>query len=395
MPHSKILVGDVRTRLAEIPDDSIQSCITSPPYWGLRDYGTASWDGGDPSCDHLGKPMATKANINRNCGTGNDVKNATAREFYKDICGKCGATRVDSQLGLEQTPDEYVAQMVAVFREVRRVLKDDGVLWLNLGDSYVGGKGQSGSMGGDYQAPRNDSGASLNKAHQTLGGQKQTRPTDDRAMMRSAGLKTKDLVGIPWRVAFALQADGWYLRQDIIWAKPNPMPESVTDRCTKSHEYLFLLTKSAKYYFDNEAIKEPSSSFNPNAKSEASAVSNIDGNMSERGVTRTTEGLSMKTQAEKTKETRNKRDVWTIATKPFKGAHFAVMPEALVEPCILATSRPDDTILDPFTGSGTVAVVALRHGRNFIGIELNPEYANIAQQRINESNPLFNTVELT
>ena len=363
MPHSKILVGDVRTRLAEIPDDSIQSCITSPPYWGLRDYGTASWDGGDPLCDHLGKPMATKANINRNCGTGNDVKNATAREFYKDICGKCGATRVDSQLGLEQTPDEYVAQMVAVFREVRRVLKDDGVLWLNLGDSYSGsGKGPAGNLGAKHNERH------LEHKHSAI--------VPD-------GLKPKDLVGIPWRVAFALQADGWWLRQDIIWHKPNPMPESVTDRCTKSHEYLFMLTKSAKYYFDNEAIKEP-------VKQDWGTRDRTNGKYHNDGT-----GLQPHTGLTKSYETRNKRSVWSITTKPFKGAHFAVMPEALVEPCILASSRQDDTILDPFTGSGTVAVVALRHARNFIGTELNPEYANIAQQRINESNPLFNTVELT
>ena len=330
--------------------------------------------------------MATKANINRNCGTGNDVKNATAREFYKDICGKCGATRIDSQLGLEQTPDDYVAQMVAVFREVHRILRSDGTLWLNLGDSYVGGKGQSGSMGGDYQASRNNSGTSLNTAHQTLGGQKQTKPTDDRAMMRIAGLKPKDLVGIPWRVAFALQADGWWLRQDIIWHKPNPMPESVTDRCTKSHEYLFLLTKSAKYHFDHVAIQEPAKWSEDNRAGK--------GRLTYDGKRQGDQGTGQEAFVA-IKDMRNRRSVWTIPTKPFKGAHFAVMPEALVEPCILATSRPDDTILDPFTGSGTVAVVALRHGRNFIGTELNPEYANIAQQRINESNPLFNTVELT
>jgi len=325
MPHSKILVGDVRTRLAEIPDDSIQSCITSPPYWGLRDYGH------------------------------------------------------DGQIGLEQTPDEYVTEMVAVFREVRRVLADDGVLWLNLGDSYNG-------SGGNHQPHhKNDTGFQGKigaEKHKGKGRNIQT-------------LKPKDLVGIPWRIAFALQADGWYLRQDIIWHKPNPMPESVTDRCTKSHEYLFMLTKSARYHFDNEAIKEQSVSFNPSTSPSRRGPNNIIGNMSERGVTRTTEGLNLKTQAEKTKETRNRRSVWTIPTKPFKGAHFAVMPEALVEPCILATSNPDDLILDPFTGSGTVAVVALRHGRNFIGTELNPDYTTIAQNRIINDQPLINTVEIS
>jgi DNA modification methylase len=365
MPHSKILIGDVRTRLAEIPDDSIQSCITSPPYWGLRDYGTASWDGGDPSCDHLGKPMATKANINRNCGTGNDVKNATAREFYKDICGKCGATRVDSQLGLEQTPDEYVTQMVAVFREVRRVLKDDGVLWLNLGDSYSGsGKGPAGNLGAKHNERH------LEHKHSAI--------VPD-------GLKPKDLVGIPWRVAFALQADGWWLRQDIIWHKPNPMPESVTDRCTKSHEYLFMLTKSAKYYFDNEAIKEDAKWSSDKRAGE--------GRLTYDGKRQGANGTGQESFVSIV-DKRNRRSVWTIPTKPFKGAHFAVMPEALVEPCILASSRQDDTILDPFTGSGTVAVVALRHERNFIGTELNPEYVNIAKQRISDANPMFNNITI-
>jgi DNA modification methylase len=319
MPHSKILVGDVRTRLAEIPDDSIQSCITSPPYWGLRDYGH------------------------------------------------------DGQIGLEQTPDEYVMEMVAVFREVRRVLKDDGVLWLNLGDSYWNNfGGGSGTM--------------------TTGNAEAVRQRGRHNKPKHELFKIKDLVGIPWRVAFALQADGWWLRQDIIWHKPNPMPESVTDRCTKSHEYLFMLTKSAKYYFDNKAIKEPVA-----ASSLARAEYGWDCDRpSTKNASMGGQGIHVEKMGTRfvNPEGRNKRSVWTISTRPFKGAHFAVMPEALVEPCILATSKPDDTVLDPFTGSGTVAVVALRHARNFIGTELNPEYANIAQQRINESNPLFNTVEL-
>jgi site-specific DNA-methyltransferase (cytosine-N4-specific) len=273
MSEAKILVGDVRQQLASIADGSVQCCVTSPPYWGLRDYG------------------------------------------------------VDGQIGLEQTPEAYVAEMVGVFREVWRVMADDGVLWLNLGDSYNG----SGGAGGDYG----------------VGGLKEGQPKYPGRKVET--LKPKDLVGIPWRVAFALQADGWWLRQDIIWAKPNPMPESVADRCTKAHEYLFMLTKSARYYFDNVAIAEP---------------------------------------------TRNKRSVWTITTKPFKGAHFAVMPEALVEPCVLASSRPNDLVLDPFTGSGTVGVVALKHGRNFIGTELNPEYAEIARNRVESSQPMFNNVTI-
>ena len=295
--NAQILVGDVRTRLAEIPDASVQTCITSPPYWGLRDYGQ------------------------------------------------------DEQIGLEQSPQEYVDAMVEVFREVKRVLRDDGTVWLNVGDSYAGsGKGPAGNLG-----KKNDE-RNMEKKHSAI--------VPD-------GLKPKDLVGIPWRLAFALQADGWYLRQDIIWAKPNPMPESVADRCTKSHEYIFLLTKSAKYYYDHIAIKEPSvTQDNSNRDRDASKLNNTPGRTKMGG---------LKTN---NYEMRNKRDVWFIATKPFKGAHFAVMPEKLVEPSVLAGSREGDTVLDPFTGSGTVAVVALRHNRKFIGVELNPEYAEIAAERI-------------
>jgi DNA modification methylase len=296
----KILVGDVRDKLLEIEEQSVQTVITSPPYWGLRDYGN------------------------------------------------------DGQIGLEQKPDEYVAQMVNVFREVWRVLRDDGTLWLNLGDSYAEGK-----MG------RDDSGD-----NGRFGGQRLT-PKQRKA---PDGFKPKDLVGIPWRVAFALQADGWYLRQDIIWAKPNPMPESVKDRCTKSHEYVFLLTKSHKYFFDNEAIKEPSVSNVGNAKIRFGGNKYGDSNDPKHA---TKSGNVWEPT-----ETRNKRDVWNIPTKPFKGAHFAVMPEALVEPCILGGSRENDLILDPFAGSGTVGVVAKRLNRNFVGVELNSEYAEIAEKRI-------------
>lgn len=278
MPNATILLGDARTRFDEIPEQSVQSCITSPPYWGLRDYGK------------------------------------------------------EDQIGLEQTPNEYVSELVIVFDAVWRVLKDDGVLWLNLGDSYAGNNSRASSNG------RAGFGTKREGVFTKTGD----------------GIKPKDLVGIPWRVAFALQDAGWYLRQDIIWHKPNPLPESVKDRCVKSHEYLFLLSKQKNYYFNHEAIKEQ-------------AIG---------------EGQ------------RNKRDVWTIAVKPFKGAHFAVMPEALVEPCILASTKEGDTVIDPFTGSGTVAAVALAHNRNFIGTELNAEYAAIAQQRIGSVNPMFNTVTI-
>ena len=322
--------------------------------------------------------------------------------------------------------------MVEVFREVKRVLSDDGTLWLNLGDSYSGsGKGPAGNLG-----------AKNNERHLE----------HKHSAIVPEGLKPKDLVGIPWRVAFALQADGWFLRQDIIWAKPNPMPESVTDRCTKSHEYIFLLSKSAKYYYDNEAIKEPTLTNDTSIRDrDNTRLNNTPGRTHMNGL------------KNNNYETRNKRDVWTINTKPFKGAHFAVMPEALVEPCVLAgtseagacamcrkpyvriiekgeiaeretrdhlvnvipgrdkPSRMQSkhmlaipkstvgwsqacdcetsdvvpcTVLDPFTGSGTVAVVSLRLGRSFVGVELNPEYAEIAEKRITDSNPLFNQVEI-
>ena len=301
---ARILVGDVRTRLSAIPDQSVQSCVTSPPYWGLRDYGEAD------------------------------------------------------QIGLEQSPNEYVEQLVQVFREVKRVLRDDGTLWLNLGDSYSGsgsGKGPSGNLG---------------KTHD------ERNMEEKHSAIVPDGLKPKDLVGIPWRVAFALQANGWYLRQDIIWAKPNPMPESVTDRCTKSHEYLFLLSKSARYYFDNQAIKEPGVSEIGDAQIRFGGSKYGDSDDPKHATksgdvwVKPEDGL------------RNKRDVWTINTKPFKGAHFAVMPEALVEPCILAGSKEGDTILDPFSGSGTVGLVALTNNREYLGVELNPQYAEMSVERI-------------
>ena len=334
-----ILVGDVRQRLAEIPDNTIQCVVTSPPYWGLRDYGT------------------------------------------------------DTQIGLEESPEEYVAQMVTVFAEIRRILRPDGVLWLNLGDSYAG----------------NNSRAS-NNGRAGFGTEREGVFTKT-----GEGLKPKDLVGIPWRVALALQQDGWYLRQDIIWDKPNPMPESVTDRCTKAHEYIFLLTKSPRYFFDNEAIREPAQNWGTRDRT------NMRGGTTDPLLKH--HGLTGKPDEEN--PTRNKRSVWKVATRPFKGAHFAVMPESLVEPCVLAGTsehgacancltpytRYDNngrtewqkqcrcectditpcTVLDPFTGSGTVAVVSLRHNRHFKGTEINPEYAQIAYERITSDSPLYNT----
>ena len=303
----EIKQGDALSVLKTMPDQSINTCVTSPPYWGLRDYG------------------------------------------------------VDGQLGLEPTPEEYVANLVEVFREVKRVLRKDGTLWLNLGDSYAGsGKGawDNKEVQKEVYVPDKDSPqCKLKKVPQ--------------------GLKPKDLVGIPWMVAFALRADGWYLRQDIIWHKPNPMPESVKDRCTKSHEYIFLLAKSAQYYYDNEAIKET-------AKNANKTISLGEKSFSKRqakgvGVEPSGNG---KSDNYTVKEYRNKRSVWTVTTKPFKGAHFAVFPEDLIEPCILAGCPAGGVVLDPFMGSGTTCMVAAMYQRNFIGFELNPEYCKMAEKRI-------------
>jgi DNA modification methylase len=318
MNEATIYVGNVLEQIKNIPDSTVQCVVTSPPYWGLRNYGH------------------------------------------------------DDQLGLESTPEAYVENMVSVFREVHRILKDDGVLWLNLGDSY------NGSGGNHKPHHKNDSLFQGDIGADKYKGEGRNVET----------LKPKDLVGIPWRVAFALQADGWWLRQDIIWSKPNPLPESITDRCTKAHEYVFLLTKSQRYFFDNEAIKEESATiWNAKTFNEAKKGADLDDPFLR------TRGFHTQHKDEE-QNTRNKRSVWNIPVKPFRGAHFAVMPEKLVEPCILASSKPEDVVFDPFTGSGTVAVVALNYQRNFIGTELNPEYAEIAKNRINDSNPMFSNVNI-
>jgi len=268
----QIYSGDCREVLSSFEDESINCCVTSPPYWGLRDYGT------------------------------------------------------DSQIGLEDDPKSFVEELVGVFREVRRVLRDDGVLWLNLGDSYAGNNSRASNNGrAGFGAPR------------------------EGVFSRTGeGLKPKDLVGIPWMVALALREDGWYLRQDIIWHKPNPLPESVKDRCTKSHEYIFLLSKSQSYYFDYESIREP-------------AIGSTD------------DGL------------KNKRSVWTVPVRPYKGSHFATFPTDLIRPCILAGSPPGGVVLDPFGGSGTTVAVSLQEYRQGVAIELNQEYLPLIQRRIDET----------
>lgn len=307
--------------LAAIPDESVQTCITSPPYWGLRDYGE------------------------------------------------------DDQLGLEPTPEEYVENMVEVFREVRRVLRDDGTLWLNLGDSYAANaKGGGGTGAGTLNC---------GPKHNKTSTERQMLGDSRRFDLAGCGLKPKDLVGIPWRVAFALQADGWYLRSDIIWHKPNPMPESVTDRPTKAHEYIFLLTKQPRYYYDADAIRESSTT-------EAGTAGSWDGNR-DLGLPDGKTRFGKPNLGGSIDGRRNRRSVWTVSTKPFSGAHFAVFPPDLIEPCVLAGCPEGGTVLDPFSGSGTTGMVALRHDRSYIGLELNPEYAEMSRNRIRDDAPLLNT----
>ena len=366
--------GDCRDVLKTLDEKSINTCITSPPYYGLRDYQTGTWEGGDPNCTHQ---RMTK--ISKDTSTGHrgmfDQGNVVGDVIYKTTC-KCGATRKDKQIGLESTPDEYVQQMVEVFREVRRVLRDDGTVWLNLGDTYSNFKdskstSQTLSKGTQSaQANEIDEGLSVSRNPRTL---------------KQAGLKNKDLIGIPWRVALALQSDGWYLRQDIIWHKPNPMPESVKDRCTKSHEYIFLLSKQPNYYYDYEAIKEKAKGerWGGNKPINMNNTKDIDNQFS--GLTRERKMLF---------DERNKRSVWTVNPKPYKEAHFAVFPTELIEPCVLAGCPEGGTVLDPFGGSGTTGLVADRHKRNAVLIELNPDYIDIAGDRLKGDAPLFSDIKL-
>lgn len=314
--------GDALALLREMPDKCVQTCVTSPPYWGLRDYGVAG------------------------------------------------------QLGLERTPEEYVAHMVEVFREVRRVLRDDGTLWLNLGDSYCA-------------TPNSWTGwdsSTLTMPHGRPRSIQIAQMASIRGGREFPNLKPKDLVGIPWRVAFALQADGWWLRSDIIWHKPNPMPESVTDRPTKSHEYLFLLSKSARYYYDVDAIREPHIHADDprNDGRRHTYAYDAKHNQVDPDRQRTkTDCVSFHPNG------RNARSVWTITTRPYREAHFATFPPEMPRRCILAGSKPGDTVLDPFAGAGTTGLVADRLGRNFVGFDINPAYVEMARQRIANDAPLF------
>lgn len=387
-----ILQGDALTMLKTLPDESVQCCVTSPPYWGLRDYGTAKWEGGNSECNHISRPQTSyKAGSNQG---------ALRDGPYKDICGKCGAVRVDSQLGLKKTPEEYVGKMVEVFREVKRVLRGDGTLWLNLGDSYAANNRWGGATNTDSKQWSN-AGTREFQAPARI-----DHPT-----------KPKDLVGIPWRVAFALQADGWYLRQDIIWHKPNPMPESVTDRCTKAHEYIFLMSKNAKYYYDQAAIKEPlqkashvrlaqdvanqTGSERVPGKTNGPMKAVTFGGAKGRAYNPDPEDPNYRNGSEQwgrdyipTPDMKaNKKSVWTVTTRGYKEAHFATFPPDLITPCILAGCPESGTVLDPFFGAGTTGLVCSRLNREYVGIELNGEYVEMAKRRIEGDAPLLNCKE--
>lgn len=357
-----ILVGDCIEQLKTLPNESIDCCVTSPPYYGLRDYGTGKWIGGDPDCPHYRttkKSDATATGHKAMMDGGHPVDDA----IYKTICPLCGAVREDKQIGLEENPEQYVQRLVEVFREVKRVLKNDGTLWLNIGDSWWG----SGSRGYDFT--KNSKGM----GEVQMGSKGTLQLSNLPKLVGSQGdYKDKDIIGIPWMLAFALRADGWYLRQDIIWSKPNPMPESVRDRCTKSHEYIFLLTKSKKYHYDSDAIKEKAKT-KPQKRNKHNEGYQADYAKGDR--------FSDGDRVYGADGFRNKRDVWSVPLRPLKEAHFATFPEKLIEPCVLAGCRQGGIVLDPFFGSGTTGVVALKHGRDFVGCELNPEYVEIAKRR--------------
>ena len=351
---NKVYWGDCRDSMRQMKQEGIkvQTCVTSPPYYGLRDYGTGTWIGGIEDCQHEGISINNNRNFIKEGGRSSNKKSISFGD-----CIHCGAVRQDLQIGNEQTPQEFIDNLVEVFACVWDVLADDGTLWVNLGDSYA-----------------NNSSQASNNGRAGFGNER------ERIVNRIGnGYKQKDLMGMPWRLAFALQDFGWYLRQDIIWHKPNPMPESVKDRCTKSHEYIFLLSKKPQYYFDYLAIQEPSkevslerakSSWNPSKLNIS-----IDGPKNE----------SFDSMGDRwVKEMANKRDVWTVNTKSYKGAHFATYPEELIEPMILAGSRVGDIVLDPFFGSGTTGQVSQALGRKWIGCELNKDYEKLQNERISQ-----------
>jgi len=463
----RIILGNVLDELQKLPSESVHCILTSPPYYGLRSYGTPSqiW-GGNPVCEHdfsIETPPPRERNEddvvnpdtlqNANRGACYDAEENSGR-----FCSKCGAWF--GHLGLEPNPIMYIEHMTEILVEAKRVLRNDGTFWLNIGDSYVGGKGQSGTRGAEYQEARNDSGESINQGYQTLGGPVLTRPTDNMVMLREMRMKPKDLMGIPWMLAFALRDTGWWLRQDIIWAKKNCMPESVKDRCTRSHEYVFLLTKSEQYYYDWYAIREPAAYDGRKDEMFKGAVKSYDGVMpGGKPHTFAQAGHPRWNKDENGERYRNKRDVWFLSLQPFKEAHFATFPPDLIRPMILAgTSQygacstcgapwercfednivgdrladgslrkskasrraqtpgseingetsafnsgtwnePKSTgwrptcscekndpvpckVMDIFNGSGTSGIVCLQESREYIGIELKPEYVEMSERRL-------------
>lgn len=366
--------GDALAVLRGMPDSSVNCCVTSPPYYGLRDYGTGQWEGGDAECDHVKPTTNYNKGFNARWGNGDgtapqkqEVKSAGQ---YSGTCKKCGARRVDGQIGLEETPEAYIARLVDVFREVRRVLADDGTLWVNIGDSYaangVSGLGTTGGHGAFNGGAKHDARIRERKC--------------------PPNVKVKDLIGIPWMLAFALRADGWYLRSEIIWHKPNPMPESVKDRPTKAHEQIFLLSKSPKYFYDADAVKEPCSPANVADFKKRKTMDNKgngDGSYEEARP-----DLCRSRDAYMPSDfLRNRRSVWTVTPKPYKEAHFATFPPDLIKPCILAGCPEGGTVLDPFGGSGTTAQVAIENGRNAVLIELNPAYIELMRKRLASVQP--------
>ena len=452
MDIDTVYLGDSLEVIKTFPDESIDCVVTSPPYYGLRDYGTGMWIGGDPKCDHEAARKKTRFDYgisDKQCSS-----KGTDKKEYENVCPLCGAIRVDRQIGLEETPEEYIAKLVSLFREIRRCLKKEGTVWVNLGDSYSG----------------NCSRVSTGRAG--LGDER------EGVFTKGGGLPPKNLIGIPWRFAFAMQSDGWILRQDIIWHKPNPMPESVKDRCVKSHEYIFLFSKSERYFFDYEAIQEEANTqldprvgqrieydgkrkgedgtgprafvalktkpkfggnkYGNNDDSHFQTYSGkewqprtkncqYDGQRPNSFHLMREEGEEWQpkvrwgsgTKTERTHEqgysaqengghrdnsggfdcemsivdgvvVRNKRDVWTVNVKPNKEAHFATYPPMLIQPCILAGCPEKGIVLDPFMGSGTTGIVARKLARHFVGVELNPEYREMAERRIsNEGINLF------
>ena len=372
---NKVFFGDCRVTMKRLIAEGVkvQTCVTSPPYWGLRDYGSPPtvW-GGDPHCKHDFSPSFQPGGN----GSGKSYRRdrdagITRGGLQPGVCHKCGAWC--GSFGLEPTPELYVQHSVEVFRLVRDLLADDGTLWLNLGDTYS--TGSNGSNGGG----KSSLATTIDKyPNSKCGSANYKRPA-------SLVLPSKNLVGIPWRVALALQADGWYLRSDIIWSKPNPMPESVTDRPTKSHEYLFLMSKNERYYYDNEAIKEPCAD-DTEARYERGRSDKhkwADGGPGNQTIAKSFDHMK-KIGNKKRKsagDKRNKRDVWVVPTQPFRGSHFATFPPALIEPCILAGSRPGDIVLDPFFGSGTTGQVAEQLGRQWIGCEIQRDYEPLQKKR--------------